>query len=380
MDDEDTVRVNPLLGASGYRDHWEYTPPGSGTFRLSISVETGSGAIRAYSSRPMIVREASAVRSLRHLTIGDSITRAGGYAEQAVQTLLHGQTVGTRSYTGVSCSEGRGGWTLEKYFTRIGQPSGGDSPFLFPVNVDGAKYLGNTSFWKAVTQGNPDAYDYAGFQILARGWQMTGPYDFDTEGYPSAPSAGDVVVDPSMATGNRWRTYTGYAWEPMNPQPGIEFSFSKYIKKYAAALAGGQPTSISIMLGTVEFLSSLSEESWARYRARLDELIQSIREWNKTVPVILIGAPNGGPPEAWAAKAVTSVEFNRRMLDHTRRLYESYDREEARANEVYVISFLGVVSEENMADYVHPKMPEGHEQMGPWLAGMLEHLRRDGRI
>jgi hypothetical protein len=77
---------------------------------------------------------------------------------------------------------------------------------------------------------------------------------------------------------------------------------------------------------------------------------------------------------------VKGPDFNRRIIDHNRRLYAAYDTAEGRANNVYVISFLGVVSPDNMADYVHPKMPQGHDQMGPWLAGILAHLISEGKI
>lgn len=378
-DTEEVVVVAPEEGSVSNRDYWEYTPPVNGSFTLSITVKDESGSTRASVSRPLVVSPARTAHQLRHLSIGDSITRAGGYAELAVQCILGGKTVGTRTYNGGTLSvEGRGGWTLGHYLTRIAEPRGGDSPFLFPVGAKGAKYRGNTAFWRDVTVGNPGGYDYDGFQMIARGWRSTGTYLFDADGYPTSADVGDVVVDPSLAPAAQWRQYDGSAWLTMDPQPITGFSFAKYIERYAAAFSGNPPTSISIMLGTVDFLSSAPEVLWPTYKSQLDWFIASIRQWSPDVPIILIGAPSGAPADMWADQEITGGEFNRRIVDLSRRLYATYDNPEGRARGIYVISFLGVVSDNNMADYVHPKSPAGHAEMAPWLAGILAYLGATG--
>jgi len=372
----DEVVVGPSMeGSVSHPDYWEYTPPAAGSFSLSITVKDKGGATRASTVRPVVVSAARTGSNIRHLSIGDSITRAGGYVEQAVRCIFGGKTVGTRTYDGGTvCVEGRGGWTIEHYLARIGEPTGGDSPFLFPSGVRGAKYRGNTAFWREVTVGDPRGYDYDGFQVMARDWRTSGSYVFDSNGYPASPVIGDVVVDPSEPAGTQWRQYDGSTWPAMEPQPKVGVSFAKYLERYAPAFLSGPPTSISIMLGTVDFLSSPPDVSWATYKSRLDVLINSIRQWNPDVPIILIGPPSGGADNMWADQKITGAEFNRRIADVSRRLYATYDTPDGRAKRVYVISFLGVVSSSNMADYVHPRMPDGHDQMAPWLAGILAYL------
>jgi hypothetical protein len=378
---KDVAVIQPLTGSSDHGDYWEYTPPEVGTFTLSISIKSRAGTTLSSASRPISVLTTPEGDRLRQLSVGDSITRAGGYAQIAAECVLGGTAIGTRTYdSGRVSEEGRGGWTLANYMTRIAQPTGGDSPFLFPTGVDGKKYLGNTSFWRDVTVGNPHGYDFDGFQMMARGWQTSGPYRFDVNGYPSSPTVGDVVVDPTLDDGTKWREFDGAAWLPMEPQPQVEVSFSKYIDRFAAAFAAGPPTAVTIMLGTVDFLSSLTDAKWSAYKVHLDALIASIRKWNTEIPIIVIGSPSGGPDSLWADQKVKGSDFNKRIIDHNRRLYNAYDTAEERSNRVYVTSFLGVVSPDNMADYVHPKMPQGHSQMGVWLAGMLAHLISEGEI
>jgi hypothetical protein len=377
---EEVVVGPPEEGSVSYPDYWEYTPPAATSFTLSITVKDKTGATQTSASRPVVVSAARSGSNVRHLSIGDSITRAGGYVEQAVQCILGGKTVGTRTYDGGTVSmEGRGGWTLERYLTRIAEPTGGDSPFLFPSGVRGAKYRGNTAFWREVTVGDPQGYDYDGFQVIARDWRTSGSFVFDSNGYPTSAIPGDVVVDPSLPAETQWRQYDGSTWSTMSPQPKVGLSFAKYLERYAPAFLSGPPTSISIMLGTVDFLSSPPDVSWSTYKSRLDLLIASIRQWNTSVPIILIGPPNGGPDNMWGKQEITGAEFNRRIADVSRRIYATYDTPDGRAKGIYVISFLGVVSSNNMADYVHPKTPEGHDQMGPWLAGILAHLDSSAR-
>lgn len=374
----EVVETHPQAGDPAV--YWAYTPDKAESFTLSITVRDAEGTPTASASRPVTVLAPATGHDLRHLSIGDSITRAGGYVELAVQCVLGGRSVGTRTYDGgIVNEEGRGGWTLAGYESRIAEPSGGDSPFLFPVGVAGAKFLGNTSFWRDVVEGSPRGYDYDGFQMIARGWRSNSPYSYDSSGYPRSPAEGDVVVDPTMPAGEQWRKYSGTMWVPMNPQPSVELSFSKYIERFAPAFTSGRPTSISVMLGTVDFLSTLTDESWSAYESGMDTFIASIRAWNPSVPVVLIGSPTGGPTAMWADQKVTGPDFSARILDHNRRLIAAYDTAAEREKGVYVISFLGVVSEGNMADYVHPRMPEGHSQMSPWLAGVLAYLMAEGK-
>ncbi|WP_159233148.1 SGNH/GDSL hydrolase family protein [Mycolicibacterium vanbaalenii] len=364
----EVVIAGPDSDSISDAEYWQYTPRNPGSFTLSITVKDRTGIALESASRPVFVLAVPSSSDLRHLSIGDSITRAGNYAEFAVVCVLGGKLVGTRTYDGgIISQEGRGGWTLNSYITRIARPEGGDSPFLFPLGVEGDKFLGNTSFWKDVTAADPRGYDYSGFQMIARGWRTMGNYHFNAQGYPNSPASGDVIVDPNLMAEEQWQQYNGSGWQVMMPPPNVEVSFAKYIDRYSSAFGGRGPTSISIMLGTVDFLSALSDESWSIYKTQLDAMISSIREWDPEVPIILIGSPSGAPAAMWADQKVDGADFDRRMLQHSQRLYGAFDTPECLANGIHVISFLGVVSGDNMADYVHPEVPEGHDQMGPWL-------------
>ena len=369
-------RVRATVGRN-FGTHWEYTPTvASTTASVGFEVRDRTGAIVYTAAIGIPAYAAPVAPGKRHLAIGDSLTRLGDYVGAAASAAGMG-TGGTRQYSGKTfATEGRGGWSLQNYMSRIAdEVYPGDSPFLFPTTVAGAKFLGSTEFWKRVTTTDPDGYDYQGFQKIARGWADTGPYLFGTDGYPTAPVEGDVVVDSTFAEADEFRQYTSGAWVGI-PRPAIEFSFAKYLDRYAAAYAS-PPTSISVMLMTNDFM--WGSAGFATWKANLDTVIASVRAWSSTVPIVLLLAPGPGPQNYWATQAQDRFLFELALKDAARQIVAAYDTAPARANRVYVGSFLGAVSQTSMSDQIHPSAA-GHLEMAPWLAGMLAKLSTEGII
>lgn len=366
--------TNGTNGTKTLRDRWVAHPTAVATTPITVAVTDRVGATVATLTTSMVSNDATLTTPCRLLPIGDSITRTGLYASGAA-TLVGGSTVGTREISGV-ISEGRGGWTLGSHFSQIGTAGAAavDSPFIFPVGVAAASYRGNTDFWKGVVgpTGTSD-YGWAGFQRIARaGFATSGPFLFDASGYPAAPAENDVVVDPSLAAGSRWRKYVSGAWATMSPQPATEFSFSSYLTRYADAFSGGNPTAISIMLGTNDFYGSYSAAAFATFAANLDAFIVSIRAWSATVPIILCTAPSGGYQEDWATAGVHEFEYRDRMKAFTRAMITHYDTAAQRTNRVFLAPFLGCVDDADFGalNTVHPDAV-GHTSMSTWLAGAL---------
>lgn len=362
---------------------WIYTPDVAKTFTLTIKVLDRQGVLVKQLAVPVTVYAAPVATGKRHLAIGDSITRAGNYSYLALTPLTGATAVGTRTYNdALFATEGRGGWSLASYFSNFGHPTA-DSPFLFPTNVAGAKFWGNTEFWRKVSHVAMNTlpvngYDFDGFQKMARNWgSMASAPIYDVNGYPLTPAEGDVVVNPTKAAGSQFEQYVSGVWTTI-ATPTMEFSFSKYMARYAAAYPNGGPTSISIMLETNDFFSTLDDSVWATWRSRMDTVIASIRAWSATVPFIVILAPTGGPLDKWVAQTNSKFEFDNRIKDASERIIAAYDTAANRTNKVYVASFLGEVSPENMSDYVHPAVTAGHEDMSAALSGMLAKLITEG--
>jgi hypothetical protein len=380
LDPSHTVVPHSSARGVDYGDRWVFTPAVAESFTLSLNVFDRTGFQVKQKSVAITVYAVPAGAGKRHLAIGDSITRAGNYSGIAAAAIPGMKTVGTRTYNdGALATEGRGGWALQGYFENIGHELWGDSPFLFPVGVAGNKFLGATEFWKRVVNTDPNGYDYQGFQKMARNWGASNaPFVFGPDGYPLAPAEGDVVVDATFEEADEFRQYTAGAWVQM-PRPAIEFSFPKFMARYAAAFPDGGPTSISIMLQTNDFYNGVDATSFGVWKTRMDAVIASVRSWSSTVPFIILLAGAGGPPQNWAGQSNKSqFEFNRRMRDSADRILAAYDTTTARANKVYVTTFLGSISPANMSDHVHPAVTAGHAEMSPYLAGMLAKLITEG--
>jgi hypothetical protein len=388
LSEDHTVLTPGVVG--NYGGYWQYTPAAPASFTLTVKVVDRLAATVVSKAIPVTAYAAPSGAGKRHLAIGDSITRAGNYSYLAANAIPGMTAVGTRTYNdALFATEGRGGWSLSSYFNNIGAAAA-DSPFLFPTAVaNGAKFWGNTEFWRkvswvAMNTLPTNGYDYDGFQKMARNWgSMASSPVFDVIGYPNTPAEGDVVVDPTQSAGNTFRQYTSGAWVTMSPQPSlagstVAFSFSKYMQRFAAAYPNGGPTSISIMLETNDFFTTLDDSSWATWKGRMDTVIASVRAWSATVPFIICLAPTGGPADKWGGETVQKFEFDRRIKDAAQRILAAYDTQSNRDNKVYVSSFLGAVSPANMSDYVHPLTTTGHEDMSAPLAGTLAKLITEG--
>lgn len=379
-------------GVGNFGSYYQTTPTAAGTNNVTFTVADRTGITIKTKTISFVARAVPTSNSNRkHLSIGDSITRDNSYGNESI-VFLGGSTVGTRTYDdGVKCSEGRGGWTLSGYFTRIGHflstaegQTYGDSPFLFPSNVAGEKYWGNTLFWKAVVDPTVgQTYDFQGFQKIARNWTATGGANLynSSTGYPMTPSEGDVVVDPLQTAGSTFRQYTSGSWVAMSPQPTVEFSFPKYMARFASAFASGRtPTSISFMLETNDFFNGITDADYLIWKQRLDILIASIRAWNSTVPIIICLAPVGGPLDKWGTQTRNKFDFDQAIRYANKKIIADYDTAAQKTNKVYISNFMGSIDPANMSDHVHPISPTGHTQMAPYLIGAITKSISDGAL
>ena len=168
-----TLATSSIIGSHAL-GRWFYDSPMANPyaqfdpFNLQVTLSTTYCGINKNISVETIGFENTT--PVRLLAIGDSITRMGGYVKQVQDILPNVTTVGTITYANEDIArEGRGGWTLKKYFTYIGSSEYLDSPFLFPTTISGGQYKGNTSDWKKVISVGSEDITYGGLQKIARG-------------------------------------------------------------------------------------------------------------------------------------------------------------------------------------------------------------------
>lgn len=335
---------------------------------------------------------------VRLLAIGDSLTRAGVYLSE-VQTLLPNVSMlGTRFYPndGLPAREGRGGWSLEDYFTfqNVQQL---DSPFMFPVGISGDRYKGNTRDWRNICYENPKSAVYDGFQKIARGWKDEGDFLYDTRGYYKYPTIGDVMYNPDAPSYCQWIEWDGSIWVPMaTPPTAFEFSFSKYMQRFSAAFTSGSPTHISILLGANEFGLNKQLDQMDTYLARLNQMIDSIHAYDPNIKVILC-LPTLGPNTDRITSENNKIytEYNLCMKYTVSKLLDAFDTDEALARQIYIAPMTLTVDPNNGFTYVqkqelvdgtmqtvtdvqnsiHPNNSYGQLQMGSTLAAVIQKTR-----
>ena len=365
-------------------------------FNIDFIARTDNG----YTTQSTTVEivDTSNTTPVRLLPIGDSLTRAGVYLSQVVNSIPNVTTLGTRYYPtdSIPVREGRGGWTLEKYFTFIDSAQL-DSPFVFPTTVSGEHYKGNTRDWKAICYTDPNNPAYNGFQKIARGWKDEGEFLYDENGYYKYPVIGDVMLDPTLPEGSQWVEWNGFNWQPMTIQPTeFEFNFTKYMARYKEAFTTGTPTHVSILLGANEFGFNKEIANVDLFINRLNEAINSIQTYDPSIKIIIC-TPTVAPNANLVTASTKSFykEYDLRVKYVASKLLEAFDTDEALARQIYIAPMTLTLDSTNGYNYIekneiingfsntvidadnsiHPSNQYGQIQMGSTLAAVIQKFR-----
>ena len=331
---------------------------------------------------------------VRLLAIGDSLTRAGEYLNEIDRQLNNIKFYGTREYSndGLPAREGRGGWKVDMYMNDIGTEKL-DSPFVFPIGVDGDKYRGNTYEWRKICYETPNEHTYAGFQKLARGWKTKGEYLYDRKGYFKYPRVGDVMVDPTLAKGKQWVEWNGTKWVSIKEQPTqFEFSFSKYMEKFKAVYKDGTPTHVSILLGANDFGYSNTIQGLDKYIEQIDMMIESIHEFDPSIKVIIC-TPTPAPDTSITTGKMNSFyeDYDIRMGKTVQAILNKFDNDTSIKNNIFIApmhltlnvetgyTYIPGVEDGNKVikvdNQIHPNNSHGQKQMGNTLAAVIQKTR-----
>lgn len=365
-------------------------------FSLDFSLTTPTTVMNTRTAVEVV--EQSNTSPVRLLAIGDSLTRMGNYLGQVEKVLTNADTVGTITYPGETIArEGRGGWTLKKYFTLIGSADTLDSPFVFPTTVSGSQYKGNTVDWKKVITAHSMDSAYGGLQKLARGWKDTGEYLYDANGYYKNPSIGDVMIDPSLPEGMKWIQWNGTNWAPMAIQPTqFEFSFSKYMERFAIAYPNGSPTHISILLGANDFGTFDTLMDLDGYLGYMKQLIASIHAYDPSIEVIIC-TPTLGPNLSVITEDKEMYgRYDRNIKLAAYYLLQTFDNEASSLEHISIAPMTLTLDTANGYDYTRTQFEQdglfytkvtpantlhpnqyGHTQMGNTLAAVIQKTRNE---
>ena len=203
--------------------------------------------------------------------LGDSFTK-GNYFKSAFLEkgyVPNVKCVGLRKVDGFENQfhEGRGGWTLENYFSNNVDNPVFFNPFLQPQGK--LRYWGSTEFWKTAIGVNNKTIEIRGLEPA----YSCGDYDcsrFNSDGFLAKPEKNDVMYDFQNKcfvawNGRTWEKTENLAWT---------FQYGKYLSMWHITA----PRFLIVMLGLNDFRNKPILADFLEWNARIDILLKSYRE------------------------------------------------------------------------------------------------------
>lgn len=370
LKEEFDVRVECEFGAN-YGDFWRINtfPYDRDSFPLTIAVYDGYGCRVAEKSCTICLVDKKKSAEFAVMPIGDSMTHNTFYMDHLVSRLKNITTRGLRCFNGHSHSEGRGGWTYERYFTSNTICWGGTSPFVFPKNVAGKDYYGDYEFETMKSQPDRPTYSYDGLPVFP----LCNGMIYHKEGKLfRKEEKEDILVDAA---------------------PEWEVSFVKYMERYNP----GHIDAVSLLMGGNDLQMVSYENSpkiVAQYAENTQKMIEAIWEYDPQIQILLNLPIIGGEQYAWGKRmgcysgsklyrfnAIKAAQALLERFDGKEGIHISatlmnldpvhgFDKEPFRANKYcddYVMKH---------GDTVHPNH-NGYKQIGDALGAVVEAIRKD---
>lgn len=332
-----------MLSFDGLSQNIEYAriKPTSNSTCDVVSYCDGIGKLKKKIS--INVCNGTSGNSIKVCALGDSITQMQAYVRQAHNLLQDVEFVASWSSADDINVEGRGGWTMSKYFnlstkgtTGYGSGINTLSPFIHPKE-DGY-YYGSTSA----------AAKFAAQDKLVKA------IGFESNGLKSSPQIGDVMYDDNSSVSSTpgYVIYDGEKWAEKNISPDTYFAFS--IEKYIAAWKVDFDI-ISIMLGTNDFIGTqpYCDVNTDKFINNMNTIVEQAKALNKKIVVML--------PTSIAILDGTSY-FGSSLHEGYVRLREDliYNYDNRQSEGIYLCDFGGAI--DPIFGYNQPKEEKPFEE------------------
>lgn len=328
-------------------------------FNVTFKVYAPYGKLLAEKTTTMIPVDKHYSNKFDILCIGDSMTRSVTYMEHIQQKLYKINFKGTRSFNGQLYHEGRGGWSLNTYLTKTDSDP---SPFLFPEGFD--NYYGNMDFYNLTKKFNENVYYYAGYHDLR-----------------------EINKGECYCSNGKLYSYDGNV---LTNDITWKFDFGKYMKRYEI----GHLDAVSFLFGANDMQISKYEETAEHvntYIHNLDVMINSIKEYDSNIKIIINMPVPGADQNAWGFRSClgSGKRYNYNMMQLGKAIIEHYSNNEnviicpmlICIDTIYGFSssnkktmVYGTETESFQDNWVHPQR-SGYCQMGDALAAVIEKIR-----
>lgn len=283
--------------------------------------------------------------------LGDSFTK-GNYFKSAFLEkgyVPNVKCVGLRKVGGFENQyhEGRGGWTLENYFSNKVDNPVFFNPFLQPQGK--LRYWGSTEFWKTAIGVNNKTIESKGLEPA----YSCGGYDcsrFKADGFLAKPEKNDVMYDFQNKCFVAWN---GRMWEKTDNLVWT-FQYGKYLSMWNLP----SPRFLVVMLGLNEFRNKPFPADFSEWNARIEILLKSYRE---AVPdgrlVVCTPCTSSGIPDNKAGEF--TVRQNAATWEVRNNIIQVFDNRESEG--IYVVDASVTIDNENGYNAKNSELPyEGY--------------------
>ena len=261
--------------------------------------------------------------------LGDSFTR-GEYFKNAI--LEKGyvpkvKCVGLRRLNNFpgQFHEGRGGWTLENYFSNNTDNELFFNPFFQPQKE--YRYWGATAFWK-------NAYGIENKTISTESFEprySCDNYDsstYNAEGWLINPKINDLMFDSDSRNYVKWN---GKSWIKINEKELIwSFQYSKYLTMWEIS----PPKFLVVMLGLNDFRNGLLPADYSKWNGRMETLHASYKTAVLDGKLVLC-TPSTSSGSINNAAGDFTTKQNATMWEHRKNIIEVFDNRETEG--IYIV-------------------------------------------
>tara|TARA_R110000737_G_scaffold232901_1_gene246247 strand:- start:1208 stop:3727 length:2520 start_codon:yes stop_codon:yes gene_type:complete len=319
--------------------------------------------------------------------IGDSFTHSGKYLKKVYDVCPNINFDGLRSTDDIAPYpfkyEGRGGWTLQKYFNPFNAVES-HSPFMHHATYN---YYGQTAFWWNVLTNNPTGYQYDMFQIKAA------EIGFNSlTGIKTTPVLNDLMYFDKDGS-NVYKYFNGSVWvDAVLTSDDFTFNFAKYRSIWSII----QPDIVTVYLGLNDFRGASNvvavQSAFTEWKTQMDALIASVLVDNASAKIaICLPASYCGKDDN--LEGVLNAKLNRNMWEARKLIIAEYDEREG--DSIYVVD-MGIVTDPKYAYKEADEVPfsdydgsevrtidsntphvltSGYNQIGVKLAAFIQKIR-----
>ncbi len=161
--------------------------------------------------------------------------------------------------------EGRGGWTLKKYFSDLATEALFYNPYYQPTGE--YRYWGSSDFWQTVIALKQNTKADFSVRYNCDGYDASG---FGEDGKRVSPQKGDLIYDSEKGEYVAWN---GKSWKKITRPEEWSFDYAKYLEMWQLE----SPEFLVVMLGLNDFRDLDMPLDFSEWNAMAEELFASYK-------------------------------------------------------------------------------------------------------